>query len=795
MKAQRTTLIGKSLPRPDARAKVTGAAQFTDDLRLPGMLHGALLRSPVAHARIRHIDTSRARALPGVKCVITGADIPPIRYGNWRLVPELQDETALAIDKVRFIGDEVAAVAAIDRDTAREALALIEADYEELPAVFSVDEALAEGAPVLHEEHPDNISLYRKIDYGDLEAAFAAADYVREDTFTTHAVNHAYMEPCSALARVDADGRITLWTSTQTPYYIQCLLARTMELRENDVRVIKPYVGGGFGGKMELRPWEFCAAWMARACGRPVKFTLTREEELATGRRRHAVRIRSKIGFRGDGTITGREFHAWLDGGAYNGMGPTATFLIGNFGAMLYKIPAYRYRGTYVYSNTPPAGAMRGFGAPQALFAGELQMNLAARELGIDPIELRLRNAMEPGDEIPGVATIGSCGFRECLEEVRRLSGWDEKRAAHGGGGKGSGRGDQGDAPAPPTVPARGLGIACYSFISGGVFNWFNTKYPFSSAEVRVFDDGTAQLNTLAADIGQGSDLILPQILAEELGLRLEDIRLVTGDTATCPQSDLGTWGSRVTLMAGNAVRNAAQQIKEKLFAVVSLHFDLNVIHEMECGDGFIYCKSKPSRRISFAEAVARAQRANRGEPLSAYGAYTPRDCGLVSPAFSFGAQVAEVEVDPATGQVHVEQMYTVHDCGTELNPMAVEGQLEGSIQMSLGYALSERLVMEQGRTLNTSFLDYKIPTALDMPPSISTTVETYEPLGPFGAKEAGEGLACPTAPAVADAVHNATGYLCKELPIDPEKILAAWQQERQSQAESQSGPAPREET
>ncbi len=463
MTPPRSTLIGKSLPRPDARAKVTGGAQFTDDIQLPGMLHGALLRSPVAHARIRSIDVSRARALPGVKAVITGRDIPPVRYGNWRLVPELQDETALAIDKVRFIGDEVAAVAAVDRDTALEALELIQVDYEELPAVFDIDQALAEGAPWLHDAHHDNISLYRKIDYGDLEAAFAEADYIREDTFTTHAVNHAYMEPCSAVAKVDADGRITLWTSTQTPYYIQCLLARTMKLRENDVRVIKPYVGGGFGGKMELRPWDFCAAWLARECGRPVKFTLTREEELATGRRRHAVRIRSKIGFRRDGTITGREFHAWLDGGAYNGMGPTATFLIGNFGAMLYKIPAYRYRGTYIYTNTPPAGAMRGFGAPQALFAGEMQMNLAARELGIDPIELRLRNAMEPGDEIPGVATIGSCGFRECLQEVRRLSGWEEKWATLQGSGK-------------------GLGIACYSFISGGVFNWFNTKYPFSSS-------------------------------------------------------------------------------------------------------------------------------------------------------------------------------------------------------------------------------------------------------------------------------------------------------------------------
>jgi 4-hydroxybenzoyl-CoA reductase alpha subunit len=752
MKTRPDTLIGKRLPRPDARSKVTGATEFTDDLQLPGMLHGAMLRSPVAHARIVSIDTTRAKALPGVKCIITGADVPAVRYGNWRLIPDLQDETVLATDKVRFIGDEVAAVAAIDLDTALEALELIEVEYEELPAIFDVEAAMAEGAPVVHVEHEDNISLYRKIDYGDVEQAFAEADYVREDTFTTHAVSHAYMEPCSSLARSEPDERITIWTSTQTPYYIQCLLARTMGLRENDVRVIKPAVGGGFGGKMELRPWEFASAWMARETGRPVKITQSRMEELAFGRRRHPVTITSKIAFKKDGTITGKEVTAKLDGGAYNGMGPTATFLIGNFGAMLYRFPSYRYNGIYLHTNNTPAGAMRGFGAPQALFAGEMQMNLAAEALGIDPFELRLKNAMETGDEIPGVATISSCGFRECLEEVRRLSGWEQRRE----NGK----------------PGEGLGLACYSFISGGVFNWFNTKYPFSSAEVKVFDDGTAQLTTLAADIGQGSDLILCQILAEELGLEVKDIRLLTGDTAACPQSDLGTWGSRVTLMAGNAVRDAARQVKEQLFGIVSLDFDLNVIHELECGGGHIYAKSKPKRGIPFGEVVARAQRANRGEPLKATGYYTPRDSGLVSPAFSFGAQVADVKVDLETGMTEVKGMYTVHDCGTELNPMAVEGQLEGSIQMSLGYALSEELLMDEGRTLNTTFLDYKVPVAEDMPPSISKTVETYEPKGPFGAKEAGEGLACPTAPAIAHAVQQATGYVCKDLPIRPQKIV-----------------------
>ncbi|MCG6893640.1 MAG: xanthine dehydrogenase family protein molybdopterin-binding subunit [Desulfobacteraceae bacterium] len=748
----RYSIIGKDVPRNDAVAKATGAAAYTDDMKLPGMLHGKLLRSPLPHARIRRIDTSRAERLPGVKCVITGEDTPKVKYGNWRLFPTTQDEYPLAVDKVRFIGDEVAAVAAVDVDTALEALELIRVEYEELPAVFDVDAALAKTAPALHEASPTNISIDRKISYGDVERGFSASDYVREDTFTVHAVSPGYMEPCSSLALCDLDGRITLWTSTQTPYIVQCLLASTLGMRENDIRVIKPFVGGGFGGKMELRPWEFCAAFMARRTGRPVKFTLTRQEELCYGRRRHPMKLWSKVGFKKDGTLVAKDLKILLDGGAYNAMGPTATFLCGNFGAMLYRYPNYRFLGEHVYTNKAPASAMRGFGAPQSLFAAETQMNMAAEELGIDPIELRIKNAMVTGDEIPGVATISSCGFIESLQEAAKMSGWKRKRKNFKAG--------------------RGIGVGCYSFISGGVFNWFNTQYPFSAAEVRAFADGTVHLLTMASDIGQGSDTVLKQILAEELGLGMEDIRITSADTAMTPQADLGTWGSRVTLMGGGAVQNAARKIKEELFGTVSARFDLNVIFEMECRNGRVYAKGKPERGMTFGEAVALAQKARRGEPLVARGYYTPRDKGLVTPAFSFGAQVAEVEVDRETGIVSVKKMWTAHDCGTVINPMAVEGQLEGSIHMGLGYALSEELQVENGRTMNNTFLDYKMFTAEDMPPGESVCIETYEPEGPMGAKEAGEGLASPTAPAVAEAVYHATGYRCKDLPITPEKIL-----------------------
>lgn len=765
---QKFEVAGKEIPRTDARAKATGAAMYTDDLKLPGMLYGAILRSPVAHARIAHIDVSRAAALAGVKCVVTGEDTPKIRYGNWRLFPDTQDEYPLAVDKVRFVGDEVAAVAAVDRDTAREALELIKTDYEELPAVFELHAALQPGAPAIHEKSPGNISVDRKIKYGNLEEGFAQSDYVREDTFTVQAVSHAYMEPCAALARTDLDGRITLWTSTQVPYIVQCLLASTLGMRENDIRVIKPYVGGGFGGKMELRPWEFCAAFMALKTGRPVKFTLTREEELTTGRRRHPMRITSRVGFKEDGALLAKDLRIFLDGGAYNAMGPTATFLCGNFGAMLYRYPHYRFVGQHVYTNKPPASAMRGFGAPQSLFATETQMNIAAEELGVDPIDLRIKNGQLSGDEIPDVATISSCGFIDSLKKAASMSGWKRKRKAR--------------------RPGRGIGVGCYSFISGGVFNWFNTQYPFSAAEVRVFADGTAHLLTMAADIGQGSDTVLKQILAEELGLRMEDIRLTAADTAMTPQADLGTWGSRVTLMNGNAVIEAAREIKEKLFGALSARFSLNVIYDMECRSGRVQAKGRPERGLPFGEAVALAQKASCGEPLIGRGSYTPRGKGLVTPAFSFGTQVAEVEVDQETGLVRVKKMWTAHDCGTVINPQGVEGQLEGSIHMGLGYALSEELVMEEGVTQNRTFLDYKIPSALDMPPGDSVCVETYEPEGPLGAKEAGEGLVSPTAPAIAAAVYEATGYRCKDLPLTPVKILKGIKNSKDSDTTRKGG-------
>jgi 4-hydroxybenzoyl-CoA reductase alpha subunit len=746
------SIVGKDIPRSDAEVKARGAAIYTDDMKLPGMLYGKLLTSPLAHARIIRINTRKAESLTGVRCVITGKDIPRVKYGNWRLFPDTQDEYALAIDKVRFIGDEVAAVAAVDRETAEEAIGLIEVEYEELPAVFEIESSMKKGAPVIHDYCPNNISVNRKIQYGDIQKGFKESDYIREDTFTAHSVYPAYLEPCTAMAKVDQDGRITLWTSTQTPYIVQCLLASTLGMRENDIRVIKPFVGGGFGGKMELRTWEFCAAFMAKKTGLPVKFTLTRDEDFMLARRRHPMKIWSRMGFKKDGTLMARDLEICLDGGAYNAMGPTATFLCGHFGSMVYRYPNFRFLGQHVYTNKPPCSAMRGFGSPQAFFATETQFNMAAEELGIDPVDLRLKNAQQSGDKIGDVATVTSCKFIESLKEVARMSGWKKKRKN--------------------LKPGHGIGIGCFSFISGGVFNWFNTQYPFAAAEIRAFSDGTVHLLTMASDIGQGSDTVLKQILAEELGLKMKDIQMTSGDTSMTPQADLGSWGSRVTLMGGNAVIDAASKLKRELFGALSDHYNLNVIYDMECREGRVLAKKKPECSLTFGEAVALVQKAHRGEHVVARGSYTPRGMGLVTPAFSFGAQVVEVEVDRDTGNVNIRKIWTAHDCGTVINPRSVEGQLTGSIQMGIGYALSEQLIMDKGKTLNTAFLDYKMPAAQDMPPSDSRHIECYEPNGPLGAKEAGEGLASPTAPAICESVYHATGYRCKDLPITPEKIL-----------------------
>lgn len=751
------SIVGKSVPRVDSRVKATGEAKYAGDLKFPGMLYGKILRSPHAHAKILNIDTSKAEKLRGVKAVITGKDTLGIKYGIWRLRESTMDEYGLAIGKVRFIGDEVAAVAATDEDIAEVALDLIEVEYEVLPAVFNPQEATKEGAPEVHEGIQNNTSVERRIEVGNVDKAWAECDCIREDEFSTQIVQHTPMETHSCVASFDPAGRLTIWTSTQSPYVVQCLLARALGIREGDVRVIRPYVGGGFGSKVEMFSHEFCASLLSKRTGRPVRIVYTRGEQFIATRQKTPMFMKLKTGVRKDGTIVALELDNTLDGGAHHSFNVTTTIISGILCIMPYRIPNFRYNGRHVYTNKPVTGAMRGHGALQPIFAIDSQLDLIAEEIGMDPIELRLKNVTQPGDiKIPNIAHISSCGLEECIEKVAQSINWKERR---------------GNLP-----EGRGIGIGTYGFFSGALYNFFNTDLPYNEAMVRVNADGSVNYFTLATDVGQGSDTVLCQIVAEELGVGLEDVSIISSDTQIAT-GDTGAYSSRTTLMAGTAAQRAAAEAKEQLFKIAANKLDLKVQDELLARDGQIVVK-RSGRGISLAEAARAFQSANNGQPVIGRGVYTPtspiNEGMVVSPTWSFGAQMVEVDVDRETGQVKILKTATAHDCGKAINPMSVEGQVEGSMHIGLGYALTEEVKMEKGQVLNPSLLDYKILSSADMPEVDSMVVETDDPHGPFGAKEAGEGLTIPTAPAVANAIYDAIGVRIKDLPITPDKILKA---------------------
>lgn len=734
----------------DGIAKVTGKAMYTFDVSLPQMLHGKILRSPYAHAKILNINVSKALSLPGVKAVVTGQDTLGIKQGIWRRYKELCDEEILARDKVRYIGEPVAAVATIDEDTAEEALDLIEVEYEPLPAVFEQLEAIKEGAPLIHEHAERNINVTRHIEWGDVDEAFRAADYIREDWFRCSSQAHMCMETHCAVASFTPEGKLTVYTSTQSHYYIQVLLAWVLGMRENDVRVISRYTGGGFGSKFELDSAQFCSSLLSMKVCKPVKIVLSREEEFMATKRRTPMFYYLRSGVKKDGSFLAKEARVFTEGGAYTAMGATALYLTGFFQAFPYVWPSYRYDGYRVYTNTAPTSAMRGFGAPQAIFCAETQIDLIADELGINPIELRRKNAMYPGYEVPGQAYIQSCGLNQCLDKVEE---WIKSR---------------GKLP-----PNRGIGIAAYGFMSGGIFNWFDTPYAFSSAVVQINIDGKVDLYVGSQDMGQGSNTTMTMICAEELGVRVEDIRLHMGDTENCPV-DLGAWGSRETLMQGNAVKMAASDAKRQLLEFASAKLSPNIVYDMDIKDRWIHLIARPERGLSYFDVVKEAIRGKDGQPVIARGHYTPHRKGMISPAYSFGVQAVEAEVDPDTGKISLRNCVTAHDCGQVINPIGVKGQLEGAIAMAAGYGFTEDLPMDEGKILNPNLVDYKILRTTEMPETNVFEVETYEPEGPFGAKEAGEGLTNPTAGALGNAVYHATGVSIKGLPITPEKVLAA---------------------
>jgi 4-hydroxybenzoyl-CoA reductase subunit alpha len=765
--------IGRSVQKIDSYAKVTGAARYADDLKLPRMAYGRILRSPHPHARITRLDTERARALPGVLDVITAADLPR-KYG---IMPTTQDEYPFALEKVRYVGEPVAAVCAVDEETAEEALDLIEVEYEALPAIGSIEEALAREDVRVHDETKRaNVMKEVHLTFGDFDAGFDEADLLREDTYFFAGTTHAPMEEHACVADCLPDGKITLWTSTQTPHYVHREVAKVLQIPLSRLRVVVPPVGGGFGGKCEPFAHDFAACLFALRHGRPIKFTLSREEVFYCHRGRHPVKMVLKTGVKRDGTITAVHLQTFLDGGAYASYGLATVYYTGALLTVTYKIPRYKFDGMRLYTNKPPCGPKRGHGSTQPRYAFECQLDRIAEQLGLDPAEYRKRIAVDPYSTTVNGLRVTSCGLVECVEQATSAARWHERR---------------GRMPV-----GRGLGIAISSYVTGAGKAIYWNDMPHSGVIVKIDRGGGVAVLCGSSDIGQGSDTMLAQVVAEELGIDVLDIRVHAGDTDLTPV-DLGSYSSRVTFMAGNAARDAGRTLRALLFEAASELLGV-APDQLEAAAGRIYCKDEPERGVAFAEAAQRAETTHG--TLSAAGSYTPprlgggfKGAGVgISPAYSYTACVAEVSVDPATYDLKVEKLWVAHDCGRALNPTLVEGQVEGSAYMGFGEAVLEEQVFRKGLHKIPSLLDYKLPTIYDTPEITALTVETLDLEGPYGAKEAGEGPLNPVIPAIANAVYDAIGARVESTPITPDKIQRALkEQRRQLPAPPGRGPQP----
>jgi CO/xanthine dehydrogenase Mo-binding subunit len=680
------------------------------------------------------------------------------------------DQYPLAMDRVRYIGEEVAAVAAIDEYVAEEALDLIQVDYEELPGVFDAEEAMKPEAPEIHPSHPKVKEPYKNIGgktesrWGNVEKGFDESYLVREDRFEGQLRTHCYMEPQATLANFDLSGKLNVWTSSQGPFIKRSKLATTLGLPFNNVRVLKAYVGGAYGGKIDLFSHEFCASLLSIKARRPVKVVCTREEVFEASRHGQPILVELKTGVKKDGTLVAQQVKVINNSGAYRGSGVVVIFLCWGFIMLCYRIPNLKYEGFSVYTNNPVRAPQRGHGAPNLRFAVESQMDAMAEELGIDPVEIRLKNARQKGDVLPNEDSVRNCGLVECIERAAEATRFKErygKRKAQEG-----------------QRIRRGIGMGVSSYFSGSLI------YPNASAAiVKLNDDGTVSLLTGALDIGQGAETILCQIVAEELGVSMDDIRVVAADTETTPV-DIGAWISGGAYVSGNAVKMAASDARRQLFEVAAQELEANP-EDLMAKNREIYVKGSTGRSISFTQAVAASIAKRRGNPIMGQGHYrTMKDIpahpslattkGRWSDNYAFDAQVAEVEVDMQTGRVKLVKATTAHDCGFPINPLIVEGQIDGQVSMAQGHALWEEVWMKKGKTLTTSFLDYKIPCAKDLVEShyVDVITERYEKDTPYRTKEVGEGYVSGMVAAIANAVYDATGVRVKTLPILPEKIL-----------------------
>jgi 4-hydroxybenzoyl-CoA reductase subunit alpha len=751
-------LIGKSPLKVDGMAKVTGATKFADDLALPRMLHCKIHRSHVAYARIKSIDTSAAEAVPGVVAVITGETMP-IPFG---ILPVSQDEHALCVDKVRFIGDPVAAVAAVDEDTAFEAMQKIVVEYEKLDPVFEPAKAIANEQEPLHDYGDDgNVHKRVSMQFGDVEQAFEDADTVLEDTLFFEGNTHLPMEQHASLAWREPDDRLTIWSSTQTPHYLHKAASKVLGMPPSRVRIIACPNGGGFGGKSDPFNHEIVVAKLALLTNRPCKIALTREEVFYCHRGRHPTLMNVKTGFRKDGRMTGMHFQSLLDGGGYGSYGVASTYYTGALQTVTYRLPAYRFDGVRTFTNKPPCGPKRGHGTPQPRFALEVQLDKAAHALGIDPADIRLDHLCPPDAITANWLKVGSMGLGPCIEKVVEASGWRER---------------YGKLPR-----GKGLGLACSSYISGAGLPIYWNAMPHSGVTVQLDRGGGVAVFCGETEIGQGSDTVLAMCVAEVLGVELTDIRLTVADTHTTPV-DLGSYSSRVTVMVGHAAFQAAERARELLAKAAAAKLEVPSVR-LRFAENRVFDVEDPERGLPFAKAVQLAEA--RFGTIAVAGSYTPpatpgryRGAGVgPSPAYSYSAAVIEVDVDEDTGVVEVEKIWVAHDVGQCINEMLVIGQVEGGVYMGLGEAIMEEMPYRANRFgvhKIPSMLEYKSPTTKEMPPIETFLVEDPDPNGPFGAKEVGQGPLLPIMPGVANAVFDAVGVRVDEVPVTPDKVLKA---------------------
>jgi 4-hydroxybenzoyl-CoA reductase subunit alpha len=800
------SIIGKPTALVDAAEKTTGAGKYTDDLSVSGMLVGKILHSPYPHARIRSIDTSRAERVEGVIAVAIGKDAP----NPFGILPVGHDEHALALDKVRYVGDNVASVVATSEAIAEKALELIRVDYEVLPAYFDPEESMKAQSDLIHENKPNNLEKDYHHSFGDPEKGFAEADQIAEARFIAGEVTHAAMEPHSTLASFEIDphtgktGRLTVWSSTQVPYYLQHKLSLVLEMPMQQIRVIKPLVGGGFGGKSEVIPLEIIAAISARKAKAPVKITYTREEVFWAHRGRPRTIIDLKTGVKNDGRITAVKARVVQDGGAYCSYGVVTILYSGALLGALYDIPNIQYDGYRVLTNKPACGAMRGHGTVNVRFAFESQLDELAAKIGMDAAAIRQRNLLKPPCITVNGLRVQSYGLPECIEKTVERSGWKQRK----------GKLPQG----------RGLGIACSHYVSGAANSIIRSDMPHSTVNIKIDRDGGVVVFTGASEIGQGSDTMVAQIAAEALGCSLGRVHVIAADTDLTP-IDLGSYSSRVTFMNGNATLRAANEVKKLIAAAAAkkmncaqeeLIFREDGVKKRNAevaGEGAratsaaptvsgrvegqilrgsLQQKRKdegPKDQMTFEEAVVAA--IDFHGALAGTGSYAPppearggkhKGGGVgPSPAYSYSAQVAEVSVDEETGEVTVHKVWAAHDCGRALNPVSVEGQIIGSVWMGMGQALTEEMVWKDGMLMNPGLLEYRSPSSIESPEVEPIIVESIDPEGPFGAKECSEGSLAATIPAIANAIYDAVGVRLHESPFTPERVLAALRTKKKS--------------